>query len=72
MGSIFANYPDAGKKLQSVQNAYLMFLSGLLYEASNDLNSAYVDYRRALAVMPEAEIIDRTMAAAARLGMRQI
>ncbi|MFS1906656.1 COG3014 family protein [Vibrio lentus] len=72
VGSILANYPDAGKKLQSVQNAYLMFLSGLLYEASNDLNSAYVDYRRALAVMPEnQEIIDRTMATAARLGMRQ-
>lgn len=72
VGSILANYPDAGKKLQSVQNAYLMFLSGLLYEASNDLNSAYVDYRRALAVMPDnQEIIDRTMATAARLGMRQ-
>ncbi|OEE05269.1 hypothetical protein OC5_14600 [Vibrio cyclitrophicus ZF264] len=72
VGSILANYPDAGKKLQSVQNAYLMFLSGLLYEASNDLNSAYVDYRRALAVMPEnQEIIDRTMSTAARLGMRQ-
>lgn len=72
VGSILANYPDAGKKLQSVQNAYLMFLSGLLYEASNDLNSAYVDYRRALAVMPDnQDIIDRTMATAARLGMRQ-
>ncbi|MFA0677437.1 hypothetical protein AB4567_24260, partial [Vibrio sp. 10N.222.51.A6] len=72
VGSILANYPDAGKKLQSVQNAYLMFLSGLLYEASNDLNSAYVDYRRALAIMPDnQEIIDRTMATAARLGMRQ-
>ncbi|MEZ8293561.1 COG3014 family protein [Vibrio splendidus] len=72
VGSILANYPDAGKKLQSVQNAYLMFLSGLLYEASNDLNSAYVDYRRALAVMPDnQEIIDRTMATATRLGMRQ-
>ncbi|TKE97030.1 hypothetical protein FCV44_10485 [Vibrio kanaloae] len=72
VGSILANYPDAGKKLQSVQNAYLMFLSGLLYEASNDLNSAYVDYRRALAVMPEnQEVIDRTMVTAARLGMRQ-
>ncbi|WP_299694326.1 hypothetical protein [uncultured Vibrio sp.] len=72
VGSILSNYPDAGKKLQSIQNAYLMFLSGLLYEASNDLNSAYVDYRRALAVMPEnQEIIDRTIATATRLGMRQ-
>ena len=72
VGSILSNYPDAGKKLQSVQNAYLMFLSGLLYEASNDLNSAYVDYRRALAVMPDnQQVIERTMLVAQRLGMRE-
>ncbi|WP_373417312.1 COG3014 family protein [Vibrio sp. D449a] len=72
VGSILSNYPDAGKKLQSVQNAYLMFLSGLLYEASNDLNSAYVDYRRALAVMPDnQQVIERAMLVAQRLGMRE-
>ncbi len=72
LGSVLSNYPDAGKKLQAVQNAYLMYLSGLLYEASRDLNSAYVDYRRALAVMPEnQQIIERTMAVAKRLGMQQ-
>ncbi|MBW3694589.1 hypothetical protein EK599_02725 [Vibrio sp. T187] len=72
LGSVLSNYPDAGKKLQAVQNAYLMYLSGLLYEAQNDPNSAYVDYRRALAVMPDnQQIVERTMAVAKRLGMRQ-
>ncbi|CAE6918217.1 hypothetical protein ACOMICROBIO_LMKGKHOH_03149 [Vibrio sp. B1FIG11] len=72
LGSVLANYPDAGKKLSSVQNGYLFYLSGLLYEASRDLNSAYVDYRRALAVMPDnKQVIESTMYAAKKLGMRQ-
>nr|WP_241210352.1 hypothetical protein [Vibrio ichthyoenteri] len=70
LGSVLAKYPDAGKTLQAVQNAYLMYLSALLYEADNDLNSAYVDYRRALAVMPDNRaVIDSTMRVAKRLGM---
>ncbi|MGR5320386.1 COG3014 family protein [Vibrio alfacsensis] len=72
LGSVLANYPDAGKTLSAVQNGYLFYLSGLLYEASRDLNSAYVDYRRALAVMPDnKQIIESTMYAAKKLGMRQ-
>jgi hypothetical protein len=72
LGSVLANYPDAGKKLSSVQNGYLFYLSGLLYEASRDLNSAYVDYRRALAVMPNnKQVIESTMLAARKLGMRE-
>lgn len=71
LGSVLANYPDAGKTLQAVQNGYLFYLSALLYETDKDLNSAYVDYRRALAVMPDnAEIIDGTKRVAKRLGMR--
>ncbi|KII79610.1 COG3014 family protein [Vibrio renipiscarius] len=72
LGSVLAKYPDAGKTLQAVQNAYLMYLSALLFEADNDLNSAYVDYRRALAVMPDnRSVIDSTMRVAKRLGMRE-
>ncbi|EIJ0954407.1 hypothetical protein LZU85_12960 [Vibrio sp. IRLE0018] len=72
LGSVLANYPDAGKTLQSVQNGYLFFLSGLLYEASKDLNGAYVDYRRALAVSPNnPAVIERTMLVAKKLGMRE-
>ncbi len=72
LGSVLAKYPDAGKKLQAVQNGYLFYLSALLYEASNDLNSAYVDYRRALAVAPENKaVISGTVRVAKRLGMNQ-
>ncbi len=72
LGSVLARYPDAGKKLGAVQNGYLFYLSGLLYETSRDLNSAYVDYRRALAVMPDnQQVIDSTMSVAQKLGMRE-
>lgn len=72
LGSVLSNYPDAGKTLQAVQSGYLLYLSAILYEADNDLNSAYVDYRRALAVMPDnQQIIDGTKRVAKRLGMRE-
>lgn len=72
LGSVLANYPDAGKTLQAVQSGYLLYLSALLYEADNDLNSAYVDYRRALAVMPDnQQVIDGTKRVAKRLNMRE-
>ncbi|MDE1513581.1 MULTISPECIES: COG3014 family protein [Vibrio] len=72
LGSVLAQYPDAGKSLQAVQNGYLLYLSALLYEADNDLNSAYVDYRRALAVAPNNRaVIDGTLRVASRLGMTQ-
>ncbi|MGF1908349.1 hypothetical protein L4C38_02790 [Vibrio kasasachensis] len=70
LGSVLSKYPDAGKKLQAVQNAYLLYVSALLFEADKDLNSAYVDYRRALAVMPDNRaVVDSTMRTAKRLGM---
>jgi hypothetical protein len=73
LGSVLANYPDAGGKLSAVQNGYLFYLSGLLYEASRDLNSAYVDYRRALAVMPDnKQVIESTLYAAKKLVPRFI
>lgn len=72
LGSVLAQYPDAGKSLRAVQNGYLFYLSALLYEADNDLNSAYVDYRRALAVAPNnSAVIDGTLRVATRLGMQQ-
>ncbi|GAK87833.1 hypothetical protein JCM19238_5443 [Vibrio ponticus] len=72
LGAVLSRYPDAGKKLQAVQNAYLMYLSALLYEADGDLNGAYVDYRRALAVMPDNQaVIDGTLRVARRLGMAE-
>ena len=72
LGSVLSQYPDAGKTLQAVQNGYLLYLSAVLYEADNQLNDAYIDYKRALAVNPNnREIIDATIRVAKRLGMRQ-
>ncbi|GLT16578.1 hypothetical protein GCM10007938_03540 [Vibrio zhanjiangensis] len=72
IGSVLSNYPDAGKTLQAVQNGYLLYLSALLYEADKSLNDAYVDYRRALAVMPNnAAVIDGAKRVAKRLGMNE-
>ncbi len=72
LGSVLSRYPDAGEKLQAVQNGYLLFLSGLLYETEGDLNSAYVDYRRALTVLPDnLQVIESSMRVARRLGMNQ-
>ncbi|MFL7865451.1 COG3014 family protein [Vibrio cincinnatiensis] len=72
IGAVLSQYPDAGTQLQAVQNGYLFYLSALLYEASNDLNSAYVDYRRALAVAENnSAVIDGILRVAQRLGMRE-
>ncbi len=70
--SIMANYPDAGTKLQAIQNGYLLYLSALLYETGDDLNSAYIDYKRALAVIPEnREVINGVLRVGHKLGMQQ-
>ncbi len=70
LGSVLSHYPDAGTTLQAVQNGYLLYLSALLYETEGELNSAYVDYRRALAVMPQNDqVIDGTKRVAKRLAM---
>ncbi|MGF1729825.1 COG3014 family protein [Photobacterium kasasachensis] len=61
LGAVLARYPDAGEKLANVQNGYLFYLSGILYEADGDLNSAYIDYKRALAVAPNNIYIANTV-----------
>ncbi|CAM2970983.1 COG3014 family protein [Vibrio rarus] len=72
LGSVLSRYPDAGNKLKAVQNGYLFYLSALLYETQGDVNSAYVDYKRALAVAPDnKQVIEGTLRLATRLGMRQ-
>ncbi len=71
VGAVLARYPDVGDNLATTQNAYLSFFSALMYEADNDLNSAYVEIRRTLAVAPENDVvIDSAMRIATRLGMR--
>lgn len=53
VGAVLAKYPAADLSLAAIQNAYLFYFSGLLYEVEGNLNSAYIDYTRALAVRPE-------------------
>jgi hypothetical protein len=72
LGSVLSRYPDAGNKLKAVQNGYLLYLSGLLYEASSDLNGAYIDYTRALAVAPDNEaVIEAAIRVAKRSSRNQ-
>ncbi|KHT64973.1 lipoprotein [Photobacterium gaetbulicola] len=61
LGAVLARYPDVGSALGNIQNGYLFFLSGVLYEADGDLNSAYIDYKRALAVAPENPFVAETV-----------
>ncbi|MCW8327296.1 hypothetical protein MD588_00580 [Photobacterium sp. SDRW27] len=72
LGAVLARYPDAGDKLGNVQNGYLFYLSGVLYEADGDYNSAYIDYKRALAVAPRnVYIADTVLRLATRLQMNE-
>lgn len=72
LGAVLARYPDAGDSLGDVQNGYLFYLSGLLYEADGDFNNAYIDYKRALAVAPENIYIANTvLRLATQMQMKQ-
>ena len=44
-----------------VQSGYTFYLSALLYEATGELNDAYVDYRRALEVAPTNRMLQRDL-----------
>ncbi|CZF78464.1 hypothetical protein GCE9029_00849 [Grimontia celer] len=68
VGAVLSKYPPAGNLLGSVQNGYLFYLSALLYEAEGNLNGAFIDYNRALAVEPDNQFIAD---AAKRVAFRQ-
>ena len=42
-----------GKVKNGFQNAYTFYLSAVLYEAANQKNDAYIDYKKALEIYPE-------------------
>lgn len=50
------HYPDMDNLTRSVkngfQNAYTFYLSGLLYQAANQGDDAYIDYKKALEIQP--------------------
>jgi hypothetical protein len=57
MDSLSQQYPSMnsaiGKVKNGFQNAYTFYLSGLLYEAGNQKNDAYIDYKKALEIYPD-------------------
>jgi len=57
MSSLSQQYPSMsraiGKVKNGFQNAYTFYLSALLYEAANQKNDAYIDYKKALEIYPD-------------------
>lgn len=49
----------AGKVKNSFQNAYTFYLSGFVYELTNQQNDAYIDYKKALEIFPENTVLQR-------------
>jgi hypothetical protein len=60
----------AGKVKNSFQNAYTFYMSGVVREALNEPNDAYIDYKKALEIAPNNTFIQRDVARLAKsLGM---
>ncbi|WP_210725618.1 COG3014 family protein [Candidatus Colwellia aromaticivorans] len=57
MDSLSQQYPSMnraiGKVKNGFQNAYTFYLSALLYEAADQKNDAYIDYKKALEIYPD-------------------
>ncbi|MFT6692063.1 MAG: hypothetical protein ACJAXH_002598, partial [Colwellia sp.] len=55
--SLYSGYPSMASAIGQVkngfQNAFTFYLSGILYEASGELNDAYIDYKRAIEIYPD-------------------
>jgi len=63
LGSISQQYPamnrTIGKVKNGFQSAYTFYLSALLYEAANQKNDAYIDYKKALEIYPDNSYVQR-------------
>ena len=73
--SLSGNYPSMssviGKVKNGFQNAYTFYLSGILYEASGELNDAYIDYKRAIEIYPQNPYLQQdVLRLATKLGMQ--
>jgi hypothetical protein len=53
---LYARYPSMDKNIGKVkngfQNAFTFYLSGYIYETAKELDSAYIDYKRAVDIFP--------------------
>lgn len=57
----------AGRVKSGFQNAATFYLSGLIYEATGNTNDAYIDYRKALELVPDNPYVQRDVV---RTGLR--
>ncbi len=74
--AVISAYPSmngiVGNVKNGFQNAYTFYLSGMLYEAAGEANSAYIDYKRAVEIFPENPFLqDDVLRLAKKLGMSQ-
>jgi len=59
-----------GQVKNGFQNAYTFYLSGVLYEAADQANDAYIDYKKALEIYPTNATLQKDVwRLANRLGM---
>lgn len=56
LNDLYDSYPSMdsliGDVKNGIQNAFTFYLSGYLYEAVGEYNSAYIDYKRAIDIFP--------------------
>jgi hypothetical protein len=57
----------AGRVKSGFQNAATFYLSGLIYEATGSVNDAYIDYRKALEIVPDNPYLQKDVV---RTGLR--
>lgn len=72
--SLGGKYPSMADNIGQVkngfQNAFTFYLSGILYEASGELNDAYIDYKRAIEIYPDNHYLQQdVLRLASTLGM---
>ncbi len=73
--SLDGTYPSMTESIGAVkngfQNAFTFYLSGILYEASGELNDAYIDYKRAIEIYPDNHYLQQdVLRLATKLGMQ--
>ncbi|MDX2369832.1 MAG: hypothetical protein QNK36_15760 [Colwellia sp.] len=63
IGNLSQQYPSMNRTIGKVKNgfqsAYTFYLSALLYEAANQKNDAYIDYKKALEIYPDNSYVQR-------------
>jgi hypothetical protein len=72
LNNLYTSMTDSiGDVKNGFQNAFTFYLSGILYEASGELNDAYIDYKRAVEIYPQNKYLQQdVLRLANQLGMQ--